>query len=164
MWLAARFTRLAPLKKGEAEAMSRTAASAVIVVLVWAMSLSAQAPVTVSGIVTDGSGAVVTGATVEAVVVDRLAARASTNEEGRYNLQVPAGTRPQLRVRAEGFADFVADLPVAVGPVTRDVRLQVGGVSDTVVVTASRGAESRTNVTNSVSVMTAEDIAALGST
>ena len=164
MWLAARFTRLAPLKKGEAEAMSRTAASAVIVVLVWAMSLSAQAPVTVSGIVTDGSGAVVTGATVEAVVVDRLAARASTNEEGRYNLQVPAGTRPQLRVRAEGFADFVADLPVAVGPVTRDVRLQVGGVSDTIVVTASRGAESRTNVTNSVSVMTAEDIAALGST
>jgi hypothetical protein len=138
--------------------MSRTAAGIVIVCLAWAASVSAQSAASISGIVTDSSGAVVVGATVDAVVVDRVVARATTDEEGRYSLEVPPGSRSQLRVRAEGFADFVAEIPAASGAVTRDVRLQVGGVSDTVVVTASRGAESRANVTNSVSVLTSEDI------
>ena len=143
--------------------MSRTAAGVVIVCLAWAASVAAQSSAPISGIITDSSGAVVVGATVDAVVVDRVVARGTTNEEGRYSLQVPAGSRLQLRVRSEGFADFVAEIPAAKGAVSRDVTLQVGGVSDTVVVTASRGAESRANVTSSVSVMTTEDVAALGS-
>jgi vitamin B12 transporter len=143
--------------------MSRIAAGVVSLCLVLAASVSAQSPATISGVVTDGQGAVVVGATVDAVAVDRTVARATTNAEGRYSLQVPAGVPYQLVARAQGFADLVADVPAASGNATRNVTLQVGRVSDTVVVTASRGAESRVNVTNSVSVMTSEDIAALGS-
>ena len=97
------------------------------------------------------------------MVVERTVGRSPTDGQGRYSLQVPAGVPSQLRVRAEGFADFVADVPAASGAVTRNVTLKVGGVSDTVVVTASRSAESRANVTQSVTVMTSEDIASLGS-
>ena len=129
-----------------------------------AMVASAQSAVTISGVVSDPSGAVVVGATVDAMIADRPAGRAATDADGRYGVQVPPGVRYQLRVRASGFADFVTDMSAASGAVTRNVTLQVGGVSDTVVVTASRGAESRSNVTQSVSVMTSADIAALGST
>ena len=48
--------------------------------------------------------------------------------------------------------------------VSRDVTLAVGTMSDTLVVTASRGPESRTAVTQSLSVMGRADIQALGST
>jgi outer membrane cobalamin receptor len=47
--------------------------------------------------------------------------------------------------------------------VTRDITMAVGRVSDTMIVTASRNAESRATVTQSVTVATAEDIDALGS-
>jgi outer membrane cobalamin receptor len=138
-------------------------AGVVVWCLVLAGSLLAQTTTTVSGIVTDSSDAVVSGAIVDVVVVDRTVARVTTNEDGRYSLQVPHGVRYQVRVRAAGFADFVADMPAGSGTVTRDVRLQIGSVSDTVVVTASRGAESRANVTSSMTVITSDDIAALGS-
>jgi len=47
---------------------------------------------------------------------------------------------------------------------TRDLRLQVGGLADTVVVTATRSTESLSRVTQSVTVSTAQDIDALGAT
>jgi outer membrane cobalamin receptor len=125
---------------------------------------SAQSTLTITGVVTDGSGAVVVGAAVDAVIVERTVGRATTDGDGRYRVQVPGGVRFQLRVTAPGFADFVADKSAATGAATRNFALQIGGVSDTVVVTASRGAESRSNETQSVSVMTSEDIKALGST
>ena len=145
--------------------MSRVIAGVVLGLLFIASAapLVAQSTVTVSGVVTDGTGAVVVRATVDAVVVERPVGRATTDGEGRYSLQVPAGVRFQLQVRGEGFADFVADVPGASGAATHNVILQVGGVSDTVVVTASRSLESRVNVTQSVSVLTAQDIASLGS-
>jgi outer membrane cobalamin receptor len=125
---------------------------------------SAQSAVTISGVVRDPSGAVVVGATIDAVIAERPVGRATTDADGHYSVQVPPGVRYQLHVRALGFADFVAEMSAASGAATRDVTLQVGSVSDTVVVTASRGTEGRSNVTQSVSVMTSEDIAALGST
>jgi outer membrane cobalamin receptor len=144
--------------------MGRVVLGVMLVVMLGAAPAFAQSTVTVSGVVTDGSGAVVVGATVDAVVAERPVSRATTDADGRYRVQVPSGVRSQLLVRALGFADFVADMSATTGATTRDVALQVGGVSDTVVVTASRGAESRSRVTQSVSVMTAADIQALGST
>ena len=125
---------------------------------------SAQSPATISGLVTDSSGAVIVGATVDAVIAERLVSRATTDADGRYSVQVPSGVRYQLRVHALGFADVVADMAATSTATTRNLVLQVGGVSDTVVVTASRNAESRSMATQSVSVMTSEDIQALGST
>jgi outer membrane cobalamin receptor len=119
---------------------------------------------TVSGTVKDASGGVLPGATVDIVIADRASASATTDSDGRYRVQAPAGVPLELRVRLEGFADQVIKLNGSDAAVTRDVTLQIGRVSDTLVVTASRGAESRANVTQAVAGFTAEDIEALGST
>jgi vitamin B12 transporter len=142
----------------------RTAFGLSLAFMLLATMVSAQSTVTISGLVADSSGAVIVGATVDAVIADRPAGRATTDADGRYSVQVPSGVRYQLRVRALGFADLVADMAATSTAITRDLVLQVGGVSDTVVVTASRSAESRSTATQSVSVMTSEDIQALGST
>lgn len=125
--------------------------------------LAAQALVPVTGTVTDTSGGVLPGATVDALVASRPVATTVTDGDGRYRLQVPAGVPFSLLVRLEGFADYLDEVAGVSGAVTRDAVLQIGRVSDTLVVTASRAAESRASVTQSVTVATAEDIQALGS-
>ncbi len=65
-------------------------------------------------------------------------------------------------MRRDGFADYAADLTGTTEDIRKDVTLQVGGVSDTLIVTASGAAESRASVTSSVTVATAEDIHAMG--
>jgi outer membrane cobalamin receptor len=120
--------------------------------------------VSVGGTIKDVSGGVLAGATVTTVVAGGVVAETTSGENGQYRLEVPAGVPFELRVRREGFADFSAGLRGANADVTRDVTLQIGGVSDTLVVTASRGSESRANVTESVTVATAEDIHSMGAT
>lgn len=143
--------------------MNRTAA-AIVLVITWAsFATSAQSPLQVSGVVKDGSGGVVADATVEVVVVDRAIAAVQTSTDGRFIATIPPGAPYQLRARRDGFADALIAMPAATATVSQDIVLRVGTVSDTVVVTASRNAESRSSVTESVSVLTAADIAALGS-
>ena len=124
----------------------------------------AQARVTVSGVVRDVSGGVVAAATVEALVGDRVISRATTGADGAYALAIPSRTPFVLRTHRTGFADDVSELDGASSGVSRDVTLAVGTMSDTLVVTASRVPESRTAVTQSLSVMARADIQALGST
>ena len=109
----------------------------------------------VTGAIKDVSGAALGQATVEDVVAGRSSASVVTADAGRYRLETPAGVPFELRVRRDGFADVSLRLTGAARDVTRDVTLQIGGVSDTLVVTASRGAESRAAVTASVTVATA---------
>ena len=121
-----------------------------------------QADVAVQGIVSDTSGAVVSGATVTAVVAGRAVSRAITSSDGAYRVDVPAGVPIELRVRREGFADQVVALAGAAQLFTQHITLRVGGVSDTLVVTASRTPESRTKVTQSVTSFTRAEMEALG--
>jgi hypothetical protein len=116
----------------------------------------------IAGRVTDASGAVITGVTVEAVRSSRPVASTTTGGEGRYALTVPAGVRIELRARREGFAEFALDLPGQSSSLVRDIVLQVGRASDTVVVTAAGIPESRAAVTASVTVMTPLDLHAVG--
>ena len=125
-------------------------------------SISAQSLVGVTGAVTDVSGAALGQATVEALVAGRPVASVVTAEAGRYRLEIPAGVPFELRVRRDGFADVSLRLTGAARDVTRDVTMQIRGVSDTLVVTTSRGAEERAAVTESVTVATRADIEALG--
>ena len=104
------------------------------------------------------------GASVEGVVGGRAVTRATTGSDGRYRINVPAGVPFELQVRLEGFAAQTHSLAGASAPASRDVELRIGGVSDTLVVTAARGAESREQLTTSVSVLTADDIHAIGAT
>lgn len=125
--------------------------------------VAAQATTTVTGVVRDISGGVVAGATVEAVAAATVTATTTSGSDGGYRLQVPAGVGVGIHIRRRGFADQILELAGTANPVSRDVTLQVGGVSDTLVVTATRGPESRATITQSVTVTTREDIAALGS-
>lgn len=116
----------------------------------------------ITGAITDASGAAVAGATVQALAAGRPIAVATSGADGRYRLDVPAGLPVEVRVHREGFADRVIAVPGATAPVALDVTLQVGGVSDTLVVTASRVAESRAAVTESVTAFARADLEALG--
>ena len=143
--------------------MFRVFAGLVLALMFSAGAAAAQATVAVSGVIRDASGGVLPGATVDVVVAGRAVATATAANDGRYQVQVPRGVPFELQLRLEGFADQVIEMSGVERAVTRDVSLQVGRVSDTLVVTASRGAESRANVTQSVTVATSDDIQALGS-
>ena len=143
----------------------RTASAfALLLLALTVRTAQAQARVTVSGVVRDVSGGVVAAATVEALVGDRVISRATTGADGAYALAIPSRTPFVLRTHRTGFADDVSELDGASSGVSRDVTLAVGTMSDTLVVTASRGPESRTAVTQSLSVMGRADIQAIGST
>jgi vitamin B12 transporter len=145
-------------------ARTLAAASALMVLPLGSVTPAhAQDHVTVSGIVRDVSGGVVAGATVEALVGERIVARGTTGADGTYGLRVPARTPFALKTRCSGFADDVAALDGASSGVSHDVTLSIGTVSDTLVVTASRGLESRASVTQTLSVVSRADLQTLGS-
>src|SRR5689334_19679009 len=98
----------------------------------------AQQTVAVSGTVRDASGGVIPGATVNVVVADQVVATATTGENGRYSAQVASGVPFQIRTQLPGFAEQAIDIAGSSSPVTRDIALQIGRVSDTLSVTASR--------------------------
>jgi vitamin B12 transporter len=121
-----------------------------------------SATITASGTVTDPSGGVVADSMVSALVASRVIASVMSARDGRYDVAVPAGVPFQLRVVHQGFADEIVDIEGGTSDVMRDIALTVGGLSDTLVVTASRGLEDRARVTQAVTVATAADIVAIG--
>ena len=133
--------------------------------LSWALAVAAaagQAPTTVTGVVTDSSGGVLPGATVQALRGLRSVASTSTGQDGVYRLDVPPGGAYLVTARLAGFAAAETEVTAA-GPETADFRLAIAPLRDTVVVTASRTAEGRASVMESHAVVTAEEIEALGS-
>ena len=124
---------------------------------------AAQAPVAVTGAVTDPSGGVLPGATIEARRGLRVLAVAATGIDGRYRLELPPEGAERVTARLAGFAPADAGVPVADGVATVDFRLDLAPLQDMVVVTAARTAERRTSVTESHAVFTTEDIERLGS-
>ncbi len=127
-----------------------------------AASVGAQGPATVAGTVTDSSGGVLPGATVEALRGLRVVSTTTTGNDGRYLLDLPAGGRYRVTARLDGFAAGATDLTAGAGG-TADFRLDIAPLTDTVVVTASRTAEGSASVMESHSVFTEDDIEALGS-
>lgn len=123
--------------------------------------LSAQPSIIVAGRVTDPSGGVVPAAAIEVLARGRIITMTSTDADGRYQVALPPGVRYELRVRSTGFADQILELT----PTTdtfRDVALQIAAIGDTLVVTASRMPERRFTTTESLTVITAGEIAASG--
>src|ERR1700733_6873370 len=94
----------------------------------------------IQGTVTDANGSVVSGATVEAIQTDSGLHRTVTSgADGGYNLpSLPVGPYT-LKVTAAGFSTYdQSGIVIQVGNELRvDVKLQVGGVSQTVQVSAA---------------------------
>jgi iron complex outermembrane receptor protein len=93
--------------------------------------------VTVSGTVSDSTGARITSATVR-FGCGNHAQQAKTDGLGHYSLAIPQGAY-RLQVDAAGFAVFTKDLTVNTGSPIADVMLAVQNASNTVTVQAEAG-------------------------
>jgi outer membrane receptor protein involved in Fe transport len=108
------------------------------------------APATTTGTVIDISGAVIPGAEVTVTARDGRTSKVQTDADGNFDAGVMAA---RLRVSSEGFE--VADLPVAgSGPV--QIVLRPVNFADSVVVTATRGAERLASAASSTVLTSAE--------
>ncbi len=132
--------------------------------LVVALSATAQDTIALTGRITDASGAIVPGASVDAIVAERRFATTTSGADGVYRLNVPSGVPVRLRVGLAGFAEQTMVVAGRRGDITRDVVLLVAGLSDTLIVTATRAPVSRAAVTESVTAFTSADIQSIGAT
>ncbi len=102
----------------------------------WAQQVTA----TITGRVTDPTGAAITGAKITATSVERgIAYPTSTNADGYYNLpNLPVGTY-NIRVETTGFQTATqSNVTLQLNQVAKmDFQLQVGNVNTTVEVSAA---------------------------
>ncbi len=114
-----------------------------------AIHLRAQtAAGTITGTVTDASGAVIPGATVTIEnPVSGLSRTAKTDASGQYHFTNLPFNPYHLVARASGFSPFTTDVQVRSSvAVTPIVKLQVGGASTTVTVTGEDLLENDTSL------------------
>jgi len=120
----------------------------------WAPSGFAQVSATLSGVVTDQSGAAVTAADVTARNLDSGLSRSTvTDQEGRYRLFALALGQYEIRVKKSGFAEALrTGIRLVVGQdATADVGLRLGAVSE----------EMKVEGDTSVVTVTTQDISGL---
>ncbi len=114
----------------------------VVMLLVWntlGATVLAQATGNISGIVTDESGATLPGVTIEVTNVGTNQTRTVvTREDGFFSVPLLQPGRYALKGTLSGFKTFVRDgVTVTVETTSRvDIRLSVGGLEETVTVTA----------------------------
>src|ERR1700730_9182715 len=113
-----------------------------------AFPVFAQDRAAINGTVTDTSGALVTGATVELKSAETGLRRATvTDEGGRYEIApLPVGTFALTIVKAGFRPTTVNHIDLQYSETrTIDARLEVGGATETVAVSATADAVNRTN-------------------
>ena len=136
--------------------------SVLVLTLGTGSSTLAQRMVTVEGLVTDSTGAVLPGARIEARSGGQNVATGVTEADGRYRIEIEAGRFYELSAQLEGFTTSAARM-TATATTTRDFELGIGPLADSIVVTASGTERSRASTTESLAVFTSDDIAELGS-
>ena len=117
---------------------------------------SSQSAASVTGVVRDSSGGVVSGATVIARAPSGAEQRTVTGLDGRFTISLPAPF--DLTIRAGGFAENTQSVTAAAAGSPLEVVLVPGSVSQQVTVTATRGEERLADVPASVTVLNKEDI------
>src|SRR6202049_4740298 len=95
---------------------------------------------TLVGAVTDASGLPISGAVVVVTNTDTaFVSRSQTNDEGSYYVPFLAAGPYELRIESAGFKRYVrSGIALHAGETPRvDVQLEVGAVTETLMVTAS---------------------------
>lgn len=126
------------------------------------LPVTAQRPITVSGTVRDASGAVLPDTFVELLIDAERVDSAVTDASGRYSLALRSDATHRLVVTRAGFEVETVELPAATTSRERDVIMRVAAFGDTVVVTASGTEALRTTVNESITVLEADDVRAMG--
>jgi outer membrane receptor protein involved in Fe transport len=115
-----------------------------------AVSASAQTN-SIAGVVIDASGAPVVGATVTIEAAGKQVATAKTGADGRFTVEGAAPAGATLRARADGFAEAVSPLESG-----SRIVLHPRPLSESVTVTASRGASGVDTAASASIVSSAE--------
>lgn len=120
----------------------------------------AQSTATLSGRITDRSGAAIVGAQVSAQVVNGNGVLQQTRSaaDGRYSLTL-APERYRIRVTNPQMAPFEEEISLSAGEARlMNIKLQLAELSSTVVVTAQAEPEPANSVASPVTVLTRQDI------
>ncbi|MCO6510473.1 MAG: TonB-dependent receptor [Aridibacter famidurans] len=128
----------------------------VVSVLVGVAMVSAQSVRTqVDGSVTDESGAVVVGASVQLLSTSAgNTVSSETDDQGRFKFSDVAPGIYLLSVNSAGFSEFSSEIRVAgSSPFSIDVALSVGNISESVTVTATRTQVATSDTAVPVSVI-----------
>jgi vitamin B12 transporter len=133
-------------------------------VLVFLLPVTLQAQTrALSGKVTDGSGAVIVGATVNIYERDgRERVTATTRNDGTYLFENLTAGEHLAEVIAQGFAPATKIIrfgePESLEPRALDFSLGVAGVQEQVIVTASGTAQSVDELSKALTVITSQQI------
>ena len=118
-----------------------------------AVAIAGEAP-SVSGSVKDPQGRPVAGAAVGLFSRSSSAVAATTsNSQGAYRFEEVTPGDYLLRAEAPGFAVFLEDRVRVDSALTRDIALELAGVREQVVVTASGTSQAPDEVSKSVTVI-----------
>jgi hypothetical protein len=119
----------------------------------------------VSGTVTDSSGAVVSGAQVAVTSIETSATRTSTtSSSGAYSITNLAPALYELRISSQGFGDFKQKFTVSPGGhISLDANLSAKGTETVVEVTAHPETEVDTQSSSISQMVTSTRVAALPS-
>ncbi len=118
------------------------ATSFLCILLIWAVprSIAQEVRASISGIVTDQSGAVVPGANVTVTSVERNTSTSTiTSDTGNYLVSFLLSGMYRITVELPGFKKFVREnITLQIGDRARvDPMLEVGGTTESVVVNAA---------------------------
>jgi hypothetical protein len=109
----------------------------VYLVMLTGVAFAQEFRATISGAVTDPTGAAVVGARVEVTdVVRKITKATNTNEAGRYTVEFLLPSTYQLSVKAKGFKEYVRkDFTLGMSDrVAMNVTLELGSITDSVTV------------------------------
>ena len=131
-----------------------------VVFLLAAGLANAQTPTTLIGTVRDPQGAAVVAARINLYPQGTTSAiRTQTDAEGAYRAALPSGGMFVVEVEVEGFRNISRVVSVANGQQTRqDFGVEIAGVSETVLVTASAEAQTADQISKAVNVVDAQEI------
>jgi outer membrane receptor protein involved in Fe transport len=131
--------------------------TSIICLLLLSLQTAGAAPVT--GLVRDGSGDVVPGATIVVRAPSGTEEQTTTGPDGRFTVPQPPDGEFVLLVRAPGFAEHRQTVLPADGARSFDVVLAPAALTETVTVTAARTEQLTRNVAASVNLLEREEIA-----